>query len=93
VKVCCTSAAEAYASLAPDLGSLKSITQVPTAVKLTTPVVSVHPVEVPSRVICTLSPEVAVALGEYVAPPTAAAVGALMLGVTTSTIDPGRTTP
>jgi hypothetical protein len=40
----------------------------------------------------TWSPDVAVAIGVYVAPPTAAPVGALVLGVTTSTIDRGRTT-
>jgi hypothetical protein len=82
-----------YASLAPELGSLKSMTQVPTAVKDTTPVVRAQPLDVPSRDIATWSPEVAVALGEYVAPPTVAVVGALVLGVTTSVIDPGRTTP
>ena len=42
---------------------LASTTQVPPAVKLTTPALKVHPVLVPSRVMVTASPEVAVAVG------------------------------
>jgi hypothetical protein len=67
--------------------------QVPTAVKLTAPALSAQPVDVPSRVIATVSPEVAVAPGKYVAPPTSALAGALVFGVMTSVIDPGRTRP
>jgi len=65
--------------------------QVPSVVKLTTSALIAQPVDLPSMVISTLSPEVAVALGEYVAPPTTALVGALVLDVMTSTIDPGGT--
>jgi hypothetical protein len=65
--------------------------QVPAAVKLTTPALSAQPVEAPSSVISTLSPEVAIALGEYVAPPAMALVGAFVLGVMTSTIALGIT--
>jgi hypothetical protein len=53
----------------------------------------VHPVVKLSRVICTVSPEVAVALGVYEAPPTPAFVGAVVIGVMTSVIDLGRTRP
>jgi hypothetical protein len=67
------------------------MTQVPATVKLTTPALSAQPVDVPSRVICTVSPEVAAAPGEYVAPPTTALVGVVELRVITSTIDPGST--
>ena len=42
---------------------LASILQVPTPVKLMTPAFKVHPVLVPSRVMVTASPEVAVAVG------------------------------
>ncbi len=91
LKDCWTWAADAYASLAPELGSLKSMTQVPTAVKLTSPALIAQPVDATSRVISTWSPEVAVAFGEYEAPPTTAFVGALVVGVMTSTIDPGKT--
>jgi hypothetical protein len=57
--------------------SLKSTRQVPTRVKLTLPPVSEQPVEVASRAITTVSPEVAVALGEY-EPPALPATGALL---------------
>jgi hypothetical protein len=44
-------------------GSLKSTTQVPDPVKVTLPSLSEQPVELLSRVIATLSPDEAVALG------------------------------
>jgi hypothetical protein len=49
---------------------VKSITHVPTALKLTTPELIEHPDDETSRFILTLSPEVAIALGVYEAPPT-----------------------
>jgi hypothetical protein len=58
--LCCTWAAAAYA-LFP--ASLKSTRHVPEPVKVTFPSLSEHPDESLSRVIATLSPEVAVALG------------------------------
>jgi hypothetical protein len=57
--------------------SLKSTRQVPAPVKLTLAPVSEQPVEVASRVITTVSCEVAVALGEY-EPPALPATGALL---------------
>jgi hypothetical protein len=57
--------------------SLKSTRQVPAPVKLTLVPVSEQPVEVASRVITTVSCEVAAALGEY-EPPALPATGALL---------------
>ena len=56
---------------------LASMTQVPTPMKETTPLVSVQPVLVASSVIAGVRPELAVAVGVYVGPPTVALVGAL----------------
>jgi hypothetical protein len=53
----------------------------------------VQPVVRASRVISTLSPDVAVALGEYEEPPTTAVDGGVVLGVMVSGIDLGRTKP
>ena len=58
--LCWTWAAAAYV-LFP--GSLKSTRQVPDPVKVTFPSLSEHPDELLSRVIATLSPDEAVAVG------------------------------
>jgi hypothetical protein len=60
---------------------LASITHVPIAVNDTTPALSEHPVELASREMVTGSPDVAVAVGVYVAPPTAAFPGAVLVKV------------
>ena len=90
-KDCWTWVAVAYASLGPEMGSLKSTLHVPDATKRTTPPLSVHPEDKASRVTTTTSPEDAVALGVYVGPPTTALLGAPVPGVMTSAMVPDAT--
>ena len=90
LKDCWTWAADAYASLAPELGSLKSMTQVPTAVKLTTPALIAQPVDVTSRVISTCVTRGRGCVRRIRGATDYALVGALVVGVMTSIDRPGQ---